>query len=397
MNFRDILLYSGFTFLSITYVSAAPSLVSPEQNGELNKKNAQIKVAVRELDDIGKELIVARAKQNAGSDTIERLELESDQAAVRLETLQKIDRESPDTIAPEKLSAAKDKNRQAILALNAAMTERDEYAAEAGRLKGRAIEKYAEFRMLERSFERDVDTVVNAQTDQRISSMHTAKEVVVTTRTSCGDEPIKQCKERSLKAAELAASEQGSVVFVTSLTEIKNFKLSKDELRSEVHATLSNKEIIKQQMFGEGEAYETTLKATVVPVIGDTLREQIAEGIRAEVYALAGGQVDYTQVRDPSISDEELQKREKKKSEMDARARIDARKAARAEEQRKRAAEAAQAEEDRKRAAEAARIEEERRRVLEAAEEQRKIDEAREKALRNEEERRRSGIPTFSF
>ena len=197
MNFRNLSLCLGWAFLSISHAHAASNLVSPEQIGELNKKNAQIKVAVRELDDIGKELIVARAKHNATADTIERLELESDQAAVRLETLQKIDRESPDTIAPEKLSAAKDKNRQAILALNAAMTERDAYAAEAGRLKGRAIEKYAEFRMLERSFERDVDTVVNAQTDQRISSMHTAKEVVVTTRTSCGDESIKQCKERA--------------------------------------------------------------------------------------------------------------------------------------------------------------------------------------------------------
>jgi hypothetical protein len=388
MKFRNILLSFSLVLLLPIQASTASNLVSPEQAIELSKKNDLIKEKVRELDDISKELIAAKAKSDAATDSVERLELESEQATARLEALQKIDRESPDTIAPEKLSAAKDKNRQSIAALSDAKAKSDEYAADVRKLNAKAIEEYAEFQILEKSFERDVDTVVNAQVDQRILSLQSAKEVEVTTRVTCGDEPVKQCKERSIKAAEVAASEQGSVVFVTSLTEVKNFKLSKDEIRSEVQATLSNKEIVKQQMFGEAEAYETTLKAKVNPVIGDTLREQMAEGIRSEIYALAGGQLDYTQVRDPSISDDAdtSKKKSKKKSETDARARIEARRAARAEEERIRAEEAARAAEERRRAAAAAQAEEERRK-----------EEERNKAARAEEERRRSGIPTINF
>lgn len=366
--------------------ACASALVSPEQQSELSKKNAQIKAKIKELDDTGKELAAARTRNNASLDLIERLELASDQAAVRLESLQKIDRESPDTIAPEKLRKAEEANRQAITALNDAKRKHGEYADEVNRLNGQAIEQYAEFLILEKSFERDVDTVVNAQVDQRILTLQSEKEVVATARVACGDETVKQCKERSVRAAELAASEQGSVVFVTSLTEIKNFKLSKDEVRSEVQATLSNKEIVKQQMIGEAEAYETTLKAKVSPVIGDALHEQMAEGIRSEVYASAGGQVDYTQVRDPSLSDDADTPRKKKKNDADARARIEARRAARAEEERRRAEEEAQAEEGRRRAAEAARAEEERRK-----------EEERNRAAQKEEERRRSGIPTINF
>lgn len=397
MTFRTLYLFFGLVFLLPTYVYAAASSISPEQQRELTRKNDQIKAAVKELDDIGKEMVVAKAKDDAAIDSIDRLELESEQATARLEALQKIDRETPDTIAPEKLQKAEDANKQAISALNNAKARRNEYAAEVGALNGKAIEKYAEFERQERSFERDVDTIVNAQVDQRILSLQSAKEVVVTARVACGDETVKQCKERSVKAAELAASEQGSVVFVTSLTEVKNFKLSKDELRSEVQATLTNKEVVKQQMFGEAEAYETTLKAKVEPVIGDSLHDRMAEGIRAEIYALVGGQVDYTQVQNPATSSDAETPKKKKKSETEARARIEARRAARAEEERRRAEEAARAAEERRRSEEAARAAEERRKAAEAEEARRKAEEERERAARAEEERRKAGMPTINF
>ena len=383
----------SLVILPPAYVYASQDSISAEQADELGKKNLQIKNKIRELDDIGKELAIAKARDDVDAHTIERLELESDQATVRLESLQKINRETPDTIAPEKLRQAEDANKQAIATLNNARSKRDTSAAEVILLNSKAEGKYAEFILLEKSFERDVDMAVNTQVNQRIRSLQSAKTVEVSARVSCGEETIKQCKERSLKAAELAASEQGSVVFVTSLTEVKNFKLSKEELRSEVQATLSKKEIVKQQMIGEAEAYETTLKANVEPVIGDTLRDRMAESIRAEIYALAGGQVDYTQVRDPSLPDEAATPPKK----TDARSRIEARRAAKAEEEKRRKIEAAQAAEEQRRAEEAARAQEERRKAAQAEEVRRKAEEEQAKAAKAEDERRRSGIPTINF
>jgi hypothetical protein len=55
-------------------------------------------------------------------------------------------------------------------------------------------------------------------------------------------------------------------------------------------------------MVGETE-YETTITASVEPVIGDGLREQMAAAIRAQVYDKVGGKIDFSQVQDPSQSD----------------------------------------------------------------------------------------------
>jgi hypothetical protein len=172
--------------------------------------------------------------------------------------------------------------------------------------------------------------------------------------------------------------------------------LSKEEVRSEVSATLSNKEVLSQKMIGEAEGWEASIKAKVNPVIGDALRDQMAEGARAEIYSTVGGKVDPSQVRNPAAVDEtdypkRSKEKERKVNESDSRA---SRKSAREEDARRKAEEA--------RAAVAARIEaqsaEERRRALEerirAAEERRRIEEERRRA---EEEKRRSSVPTFSF
>ena len=133
--------------------------------------------------------------------------------------------------------------------------------------------------------------------------------MTATEKVSCGDDSIPACKERSKKASELKASEMGSVVFVNSLTEVKNFKLSKEVLRSEVQATLSNQVFTNQQMVGDAE-YQTTITANVEPVIGDTLRAQMAEVIRAQVYVIVGGKIDFSPIQNPSPMANEAQDNE---------------------------------------------------------------------------------------
>jgi hypothetical protein len=144
-----------------------------------------------------------------------------------------------------------------------------------------------------------VDRVVETQLQERLRVLQVKKEVTVTEKVACGDDSIPVCKERSKKAAEQKASETGSVVFVNSLTEVKNFKLSKEDIRSEVQATLSNKVFTNQHMVGETE-YETTITANVEPAIGDSLREQMAGAVRSQVYDIIGGRIDFSQVQNPA-------------------------------------------------------------------------------------------------
>ena len=285
--------------LSATCASAASFTIEPEQLGDLRDQRVLLAGKVKELDEVSKQIVVAQADKRAATSSIRRLEGESEQARTKLEKLQAFDRDNPGTISREQVVAAEDQNKQAFSALKAAREKKSGADARINSLSVDSSAKYAEFLRLQKSFERDVGRVVDTQLQERLRVLQVKKEVSVTERVACGDDSIPVCKERSKKAAELKATEMGSVVFVNSLTEVKNFKLSREELRSEVQATLSNKVFSNQHMVGETE-YETTITANVEPAIGDTLREQMALGIRSQVYDMVGGRIDFSQVQDPS-------------------------------------------------------------------------------------------------
>lgn len=278
---------------------AGAFVIAPEQLGDLRDQRVLLAGKVKELDAVSQQIVVAQADRRAAISSIRRLQSDNEQAKDKLKKLQAFDRDNPGTISQEQLRAAEDQNRKAFAALRAARDKKDATESQINALGVDASERYAEFLRLQKSFERDVGRVVETQLQQRLSVLQVKKEVTVTEKVACGDDSIPVCKERSKKAAELKASETGSVVFVNSLTEVKNFKLSKEEIRSEVQATLSNKVFSNQHMVGETE-YETTITANVEPAIGDSLREQMADAIRAQVYDIVGGKIDFAQVQNPA-------------------------------------------------------------------------------------------------
>lgn len=273
--------------------------IPPDELRDLKDQRALLVAKVTELDNIGKQIIAAQADRNSAKTTIRRLEAARNKARSDLEAAQKFDRERPGVISPEQMRDYEDKNRQAFSALKEARENITKYEIKINALSNEGSGQYAEFLRLQKSFERDVSRVVDVHVDRKILALQVSKEVQVTERVACGEDSIPVCKERSKKAAELKAIERGSVVFVNSFTEVKNFKLSKEELRSEVQATLTNKVFSNQHFVGDAE-YETTITATVVPAISNALREQIAGAIRSEVYSMTGGKIDYSMVQDPA-------------------------------------------------------------------------------------------------
>jgi hypothetical protein len=296
---RNSFMALAVTVLASTCAFAASFTIAPELLHDLRDQRVLLGGKVKELDDVNKQIVVAQADRRAAMASIRRLEGENEQAKSKLEKLQEFDRDNPGTISQEQLHAAEDQNKQAFRLLREAKDKKSEAESRINSLNVDASTKYADFLRLQKSFERDVDRVVDTQLQERLSAVQVKKEITATEKVACGDDSIPVCKERSKKAAELKATEMGSVVFVNSLTEVKNFKLSKEELRSEVQANLSNKVFSNQHMVGETE-YETTITATVEPVIGDTIREQMAGAIRSQVYDMVGGKIDFAQVQNPS-------------------------------------------------------------------------------------------------
>jgi len=283
--------------LSSTCSIAASFTIAPEPLHDLRVQRKLLGDKVRDLEAVVRQIEVAKSEQKAAIASIKRLEAEYGEARRKLESLQNFDRENPGEMPPEKLRIAGDRNREAFRALKEAKEKRDLAGAKINNELNLDLDtNYAEYSRLKSSFERDVNREVDKQLQEREQALQQSKVVEVTERVPCGDDSIPVCKERSKKAAELKATERGSVVFVNSMTEIKNFKLSKEELRSEVQATLTDKVFSNQHMVGETE-YETTIRASVVPAISDSLRKQMAEGLRSEVYSMVGGKIDF--VRNP--------------------------------------------------------------------------------------------------
>jgi len=129
--------------------------------------------------------------------------------------------------------------------------------------------------------------------DDQIRALQVRKTTQAVGKAACDQLTLSQCRQASQKNAELRASELGSVVVVDSMTEVKNFKLSKEELRSVVSATLSDVQILEQKLVDE-QYYQTKISATVVPAISPTLRQQMHKSARAEVVSKAGGPLDYS-------------------------------------------------------------------------------------------------------
>lgn len=278
---------------------AASFTIAPEHFRDLRDQRAALVLKIKELDAIGRQIEARQSEKKSAASSIKRQETESNLARVKLGKLQDFDRENPGDIPPEQLRAAEDKYKQAFRALKESKEKLANAESKINNvLNVEADSQYNEFLRLKSSFERDVDREVDTQLQERIRVIQVSKEVQATERVACGDDSIPVCKERSKKAAELKATERGSVVFINSMTEVKNFKLSKEELRSEVQATLSDKVFSNQRLVGETE-YETTINASVTPAISDSLRKQMAESLRLEVYAMMGGKIDL--VKNPAV------------------------------------------------------------------------------------------------
>jgi hypothetical protein len=299
MVYRSASIILAALALTSGHALAASIVIAPEQLRDLKDQRALLGAQIKKLDNITKQIASVQAEKNSAKASIRQQEAESKEARIKLEKLQNFDRDNPGEISPAQLNAAVDRNKQAFNALKEAKELVANTDAKINSLSGEGSTQYAEFLRLQKSFERDVSRVVDVYVDEQIRTLQISKDVEVTERVPCGEDSIPVCKERSKKAAELKATERGSIVFVNSFTEVKNFKLSKEELRSEVQATLTNK-VFSNQHFVNDSEYETTIKATVVPAISNSLREQIAGAIRSEVYAIVGGKIDYSQVRDPS-------------------------------------------------------------------------------------------------
>lgn len=288
--------------LGTAHSFAVPLNVSPDLLHDLRSQRAGLDVKVKELNESTRQVEHAQVDSSSVKAALKLHEAQSKKARAKLEEIQTFVRNNPGELAPDRLRAAEEEHRNAGRVLKDAEEKLAAIESRIDTLSALAIRLYTDIKRMQKTYEGDVDREVDRQLQERIRALQVSKVIEVSAQVSCGEESITLCKERSKKAAELKASEQGSVVFVNSLTEVKNFKLTKEELRSEVRATLSDEKILSQSFVGDS-GFETKISVRVEPAISESLREQMAGSIRAGIYAMAGGRIDYARVKKPFFTE----------------------------------------------------------------------------------------------
>jgi hypothetical protein len=269
------------------------SSVSQGEIQELRAQRARLETALKGLSNKSKEITSKQGEIDTTKLALNRLQRENENARNNLESLQDQERKIPGSINEQALRGAEQENRRTYRALSDARKNISKLESDLIDLRSSVVQENADFEQASRSYENRLDVLADRMVDEQVRSLQVKKTTEATGKAACDQVTLSQCRQLSQKNAELKASEQGSVVVVDSMTEVRNFKLSKEELRSVVSATLSDVRVIEQKLIDE-QYYQTRISASVVPAISPTLRQQLRQGARAELIAKAGGPLDYS-------------------------------------------------------------------------------------------------------
>lgn len=90
---------------------------------------------------------------------------------------------------------------------------------------------------------------------------------------SCGENmSIKDCRQLALDTAKRRAVEKGSAMLVDSATEVENFQLTKDQIRSSVRGIIKSVEEQDKHIVGEGSGYYYKIRAVVHGQVPEALK-----------------------------------------------------------------------------------------------------------------------------
>ena len=132
------------------------------------------------------------------------------------------------------------------------------------------------------------EQLASAELQKRLQDINQSKQISVEVRETCSVEITpRACRDQAKTKAERQAAEKGSVVIVESVTEIKDFNMTKDEIKSRVKVRLSNIQVTRDEKALTSDETAWTISyaitATVTPIITEEMRKEMKAQIIAEV------------------------------------------------------------------------------------------------------------------
>jgi len=132
------------------------------------------------------------------------------------------------------------------------------------------------------------EQLAGAELQKRLQGINKSRNINVEVRETCSLQLTQAaCRDQAKAKAERQAAEKGSVVMVESVTEIKNFNMTKDEIKSRLKVRISNIQVTRDSYDltadKTGWVVDYAITATVTPVITEDMRKDMKAQILAEL------------------------------------------------------------------------------------------------------------------
>lgn len=249
----------------------------------------KLRSASKELATVRNRLVKVRNKRDATEDKLQReedtLQLLQSRASQKKQAYRKILKivsDNPDLDLTDKVANSKTQYTQQKKLVDKQQTSIKVIDRNLARYNNSYREKKSEIAPLETSYVGLKKAIVEKELKKRIRSFKVSKKVTAKGRYSCGELKLPVCKARARKNAEQVAVEQGSSVLINSMTEVRNFQLSKEIIRSEVGATLSNVKVTKKNWLGE-DTWVVAISATVTPSLSNHLKSEMYANVENDL------------------------------------------------------------------------------------------------------------------
>lgn len=274
--------------LFFTPIALADNPLPPEQATELGKLyqtysvDNQAAITARKQAELQQTEIVTQQSR------VVELQGKADRAETELGELQEFDRKKPGKVKPEEMETARGKHLQAQADVDAAQHQLEQQQSSLTQLKEVLSKKNLATENSITVYRTRFAALATEAVTRRVNGYKIAQQITESANVSCEDLPISACKTKTQQEVQRRAIEKGAIIVVDSITEIKNLTLQKDEVRSEVHGEISNLKILETRLTDEPATFFMKIQATVTPVIGDSLLEEIQRTVLSDMSLQVG-------------------------------------------------------------------------------------------------------------
>lgn len=300
---------SPFIIFALLYLSAGLTLAT---DADLQQLRTSLDQKINTYIETNRELDAQKANLATLKRDATLIDKDLQAAKKNRDRLDEIELENPGSVTAALSKATEEYNRLAgrkreISTLTRINTEKQEA------LKTRLGAMVSDTSVLRRQFDARLKLLTDRQLQDRITAMRVSKQVEAEASAACGDMSVSACKKKARTLSEQKAIEQGSVIVVDAMTEMQNFKLTSEQIRSEVRGELAD--VVELQAgFVNDEVYKTRIRAKVTPVISDSMQRQIRRSIQTEILDSIGGEPNFSLLKDvptrrPSDEEEAEQER----------------------------------------------------------------------------------------